>query len=81
MLRRTITLPADLDRQVRDAAGKDESFSATVVRLLDRGLAASEGRIVPEYVGAFSGDDDLSRRVEEILGELAREAGPGGLGE
>ncbi len=71
MVRRTVTIPDNLDERVREAARDGESFSAAVARLLEDGL---EGRHVPSYVGMVSGPgDNASLRVEEILGEIADE--------
>ena len=75
MVRRTITLPDDLDVRVRDAGGERESFSATVARLLETGLAGQGERLA--WIGSGdSGDPDLGLRVEEVLDELAAEADP-----
>jgi hypothetical protein len=73
MVRRTITLPDELETQVRDAAGEDESFSAAVARLLEAGLSGRSERLA--WIGSGdSGDPDLAFRVEEVLDELAAEA-------
>ena len=74
MVRRTVTIPDQLDERVREAKRDGESFSAAVARLLESGL---EGKQVPSYVGMVSGpgpptDDAL--RVEEIIGEIVEEA-------
>lgn len=75
MVRRTITLPEDIDSRVRKAAGDGESFSAAVARLIEEGLASTGGR--PDWIGsADSGDGTLSMRVEEILDEIAMTADP-----
>jgi hypothetical protein len=71
MVRRTVTIPDQLDERVREAAHEGESFSAAVARLLEDGL---EGRHVPSYVGMVSGPgDNASLRVEEILDAIADE--------
>lgn len=67
MVRRTVSLPQALDKQVRDAAGDDESFSAAVARLLEAGLRATTGKHRPEWVGSGEGPDDLGRWAEEYL--------------
>ena len=75
MVRRTITLPDQLDTRVRDAAEGRESFSAAVARLIERGLADAGSR--PDWIGSGEGDDpELAFRVEEILAELAKSADP-----
>ena len=75
VVRRTITLPDAVDSRVRDAAYEDESFSAAVARLLEEGLATTEGR--PDWIGSARSDDpSMSMRVEEILDEIALEADP-----
>jgi hypothetical protein len=75
VVRRTITLPDQLDARVRAAADEDESFSAAVTRLIDRGLAGTGNR--PSWIGSGESDDpELAFRVEDILAELARSADP-----
>ena len=75
MVRRTITLPDELDTRVRDAAEARESFSAAVARLVERGLAATASR--PDWIGSANSDDpELAFKVEEILAELATSADP-----
>jgi hypothetical protein len=75
VVRRTITLPEDVEKRVRDAAGEDESFSAAVARLLEAGLSGQGKRLA--WIGSGdSGDPDLAFRVEEVLAELAAEADP-----
>jgi hypothetical protein len=71
MVRRTITLPDQLDARVRTAAHGDESFSAAVARLIERGLAGTGSR--PDWIGSGESDDpELAFKVEEILAEVAR---------
>jgi hypothetical protein len=73
MVRRTITLPEDLDALVRDAAREDESFSAAVARLLEAGLSGRSDRLA--WIGSGdSGDPELAFKIEEVLDELAAEA-------
>lgn len=68
VVRRTITLPEDLDRRIRASAEAGESFSAAVARLAERGLGPGA---LPSYAGVADGPaDDDSLRVEELLGEI-----------
>lgn len=72
MVRKTITMPERTVELVRDTARDGESFSATIVRLVEEGARTTQRRR-PRYVGAAEGPGDLSHRVEEILRELAAE--------
>ena len=75
MVRRTITLPNDLDTRVRDAAADGESFSAAVARLIEAGLSGDREPLA--WIGSGdSGDPDLALRVEEVLAELGAAADP-----
>lgn len=75
MVRRTITLPEDIDGRVRDALGEGESFSAAVARLISAGLDDDQPRLA--WIGSGdSGDGTLSMRVEEVLAELAGSEDP-----
>jgi hypothetical protein len=75
VVRRTITLPDELDTRVRDAADDRESFSAAVARLIERGLVSTGNR--PDWIGSGESDDpELAFKVEEILAELAKSADP-----
>lgn len=73
MVRRTVTIPDQLDERVREARREGESFSAALARLAENGL---EGKRVPGYVGMIRGDGpptDDSLRVEEIMDEILDE--------
>jgi len=73
MVRRTVTLPDELDTRVRDTANEGESFSAAVARLLEAGLSEDRERLA--WIGSGdSGDPELAFKVEEVLAELAAEA-------
>ena len=75
MVRRTITLPDDLDARVRAAAGDGESFSAAVARLVEAGLAGDRAPLA--WIGSGdSGDPELALRVEEVLAELGAAVDP-----
>jgi hypothetical protein len=68
MPRRTIYLPESAEKLVREQMREGESFSATVVRLIERG-ALDEGLRVPlSYVGAGDGPGDLGINAEKYLG-------------
>jgi hypothetical protein len=64
--RRTINLPDATEKRARAAALEDESFSATVARLIALGLDATD-RTPPSYVATGEGPTDLGRRAEEYL--------------
>ena len=69
MVRRTVTLPDDLDRRIRELADGG-SFSAEVTRILEAGI----GKPMPSYVGTGKGGgENDSVRVEEILEEMFRD--------
>jgi len=67
--RKTIHLPDDAEQLVRERAREGESFSATIVRLVELG-AREEERFVPlDYFGAGdSGLPDLGINAEKYLG-------------
>jgi hypothetical protein len=71
MVRRTITMPENVERLVRELAAEGESFSAAVSRLLEQAAAAGAGPPPPPYVGAGEGPADLGERAEAYLSELA----------
>jgi predicted CopG family antitoxin len=73
MARRTIHIPGSVEKRVLELAEEDESFSATVTRLIEAGARALEGRRKPSYVGVAEGEgDELGRRAEEYLREAYR---------
>jgi hypothetical protein len=72
MVRRTVSLPEALDARVRAAAEEGESYSAAVSRLLDAGLAVTEGATRPAWIGSGEGPGDLGRRAEEYLRDPVR---------
>jgi hypothetical protein len=75
MVRRTITLPTELDARVRESAGAGESFSAAVARLVEAGLAGDRRPL--GWIGSGdSRDPRLALRVEEVLAELGAGADP-----
>jgi len=69
MPRRTIYLPDQTEELVRERAILGESFSATVVRLLEFGVRAEEEQAPLDYFGAGrSGLPDLGINAEKYLG-------------
>lgn len=69
MPRRTIYLPDQTEELVRERALPDESFSATIVRLLELGVQADEEHAPLDYFGAGrSGLPDLGINAEKYLG-------------
>jgi hypothetical protein len=69
MPRRTIYLPDETEKAVRERAILDESFSATIVRLLEFGIQAEEDQPPLDYIGAgSSGLPDLGINAEKYLG-------------
>jgi hypothetical protein len=72
--RRTIHISERTEECVRELAEEGESFSAAASRLIDAGAAALRGHRPPSFVGVADGpSEELGRRAEEILAELARE--------
>ena len=72
MVRRTVSLTQRIDTLIRDAAHPGESYSATVVRLIEAGARAlGEGR-APGFIGIADdeGPDDLSRNVETYMRQI-----------
>lgn len=67
MARRTIHLPDAVDELIRESAEPDESFSATVARLVEAGARAVGSGQVPRWIGSGEGPGDLGRRAEEYL--------------
>jgi hypothetical protein len=74
VIRRTISIPATTDALVRSAALPDESYSATVVRLVEEGAKASKEQPRLPWIGAGEGPEDLAENAERYLLELMREA-------
>lgn len=75
MVRRTITIPDEIENRVRSDSGESESFSATVARLLDEALANRSSESKLAWIGSWdSGDPELAFRVEEVLAELGANA-------
>lgn len=66
--RRTIYLPDSIEDLVREHAREDESFSATIVRLIELGALGGDEADWPDYIGSFEGPGDLGINVEKYLG-------------
>jgi hypothetical protein len=69
MSRRTVYLPDSVEELARESAAADESFSATVARLIEAGARGASGRKRPRYVAAGEGPSDLGRAAERYLRE------------
>ena len=70
MARRTINLPESVEALARAQARENESFSATVARLIEAGVRSTRGRRPPSYVATGEGPDDLAGLAERYLREL-----------
>jgi hypothetical protein len=66
MSRRTVYLPDSVEELARESAETEESFSATVARLIEVGARA---RRRPRYVASGEGPSDLGRAAERYLRE------------
>ncbi|MGZ5313543.1 MAG: hypothetical protein ACXWEA_04990 [Solirubrobacterales bacterium] len=74
MARRTIYLSESIEALARANAIEGESFSATVARLIEAGVAADGMGEMPRYVGSGEhGPDDLGLNSEKYLREMAEE--------
>jgi hypothetical protein len=67
--RRTIYLPDNVEEVVRKHAVEGESFSATIVRLVELGAREDEHHVPLDYIGVGnSGLPDLGINAEKYLG-------------
>jgi hypothetical protein len=71
MARRTIHLREATEALVRELAQEGESFSATVARMIEAGAKSLKRGRTPSYVASGAGPDDLGRKAESYLRELA----------
>jgi len=71
MGRRTVNLPEGVEGLVRELAREGESFSAAVARLIEAGAKGQGTSRRPGYVASGEGPDDLGRRAEHYLRDLA----------
>lgn len=84
MARRTIYLPDSIEGLVREHAREGESFSATIVRLIELGALSGDEEDWPEWIGSIEGPGDWGINLEKYLGlkpwgpgEGPRDEGPG----
>jgi hypothetical protein len=70
MPRRTIYLPDHIEELVRKQQLGNESFSATVARLIEFGALEGDGdeEDWPEWIGSGEGPGDLGINAEKYLG-------------
>jgi predicted CopG family antitoxin len=68
MPRKTIYLPEDVERTVRDHAAEGESFSATITRLIELGAREDDYQVPLDYIGSGEGPGDLGINAEKYLG-------------
>lgn len=82
MARRTIYLPGSAEALVREHAREGESFSATIVRLIEFGALTADEKDWPDYIGSGEGPGDLGINAEKYLGLKPWGPGeaPGGQG-
>lgn len=67
--RKTIYLPEDVEETVREHAVVGESFSATIVRLVELGAREDEHHVPLDYIrSGNSGLPDLGINAEKYLG-------------
>ena len=80
MARRTIYLPDGIEDLVREHAHEDESFSATIVRLIELGALDDDRENWPDYIGSIREGllpRDLSINLEKYLGIKPWDPGEG----
>jgi hypothetical protein len=68
MARRTIYMSDSLEELVRKHALEDESLSATIARLIERGALKGNEEEWPEWIGSGEGPGDLGINAEKYLG-------------
>lgn len=66
--RRTIHIPEETERSVREHAREGESFSAAIVRLVELGAREDERHVPLDYLGCGEGPGDLGINNEKYLG-------------
>lgn len=62
-------MPESTVEAVREAAREGESFSATLVRLVEERTHLPAGK-APSYSGMLDGPGDMGRRAEEYLRQV-----------
>lgn len=82
MPRRTIYLPESIQSLVEEHAHEGESFSATVVRLIELGALTPGKEDWPDWIGSGEGPSDLGINAEKYLGlkPWGPDEKPGGQG-
>ncbi len=68
MARRTIYLPDSAEELVREHAREGESFSATVLRLIEQGALGTGEEDWPEWFGSIEGPGDWGINFEKYIG-------------
>jgi len=68
MPRRTIYLPDSVEELVREHAREGESFSATVLRLIELGALGYSDESMPSYFGTIEGPGDWGINFEKYIG-------------
>jgi predicted CopG family antitoxin len=68
MPRKTIYIPDSTTELVEEHAREGESFSATVVRLIELGAREEEPYAPLDYFGSGEGPGDLGINAEKYLG-------------
>jgi len=66
--RRTIYLPDSAEELVREHAREGESFSATVLRLVELGALGGGEEDWPEWIGSIEGPGDWGINFEKYVG-------------
>lgn len=81
MPRRTIYFPDSVEKLVRERMLEGESFSSTVVRLIELGALDDDRDSWPDWIGSGEGPGDLGINAEKYLGIKPWEPGEGPRGE
>ncbi len=68
MPRRTIYLPENIEELVREQAVANESFSATVARLIEQGAVTGGKESWPDWFGSIEGPGDWGSNFEKYIG-------------
>ena len=77
MARRTIYLPDSAEDLIREHALEGESFSATVLRLIELGALEEGEADPPDYIGLIEGPGDWGINFEKYIGLKPWEPGEG----
>lgn len=68
MPRRTIYLPDSAEKLVREHAHEGESFSATMLRLIELGAVEDDRESWPKWIGSIEGPGDWGINFEKYIG-------------